>query len=145
MIRILYVCTHNSARSQFAEAFTRMFAEKLNKNVFVESAGLQPGVLNKYVVKVLQDDYGIDISNKNTQSVLDLFTKNKEYDYVITVCSREAEKQCPIFPGKTQRINWPFDDPSDLSGDEDTILHKVKELSNEIREKVFIFIKDLKD
>jgi len=145
MIRILFVCTHNGARSQFAEAFTRLFAEKLEKNIIVESAGLQPGVLNKYVVKVLQDDYKIDISNKKPQSVIELFNRNKEYDYVITVCSREAEKQCPIFPGITKRLNWPFEDPSDFSGDYDTILLKVRKLGNDVKEKVFSFIKELEE
>ena len=80
--KVLFVCIHNSARSQMAEELLRQFA---GDRCEVESAGLKPGVLNPLVIEVLLDE-GIDISKKNTQSVASLLQAGKRYDYVITVC-----------------------------------------------------------
>ena len=108
MTSVLCLCVHNSARSQMAEEFLR----KLGGDVFeVESAGLDPGELNPYVVRALREE-GIEISGKKTRSVLDLFKAGRSYRYVITVCSKEAAERCPIFPGKSERLHWPFPDPS---------------------------------
>lgn len=142
MVRILYVCTHNSARSQMAESYTRLFAEQLKKDVIVESAGLKSGILNKNVVSILQEE-GIDISNKKTKNVMDLYAQNKEYDYVITVCSREVEALCPVFPGITERLNWPYDDPSEFSGSEEEIMIKTKQIRDKIKGKVYSFVKEI--
>ena len=89
--RILFVCIHNSARSQMAEAFLK----KYGGNAFeAESAGLEPGTLNPNVVKVMQE-VGIDLSGKPTQAVFDLFNKGCLYNAVITVCDNEAAERCP--------------------------------------------------
>lgn len=141
MVRILYVCTHNSARSQIAEAYTRLFSAGLTEEVRVESAGLVPGELNPFVVKALLEE-GIDISGKVTQSVVDLFNRNREYEYVITVCSRETEARCPIFPGITKRLNWPYDDPSGFRGTEEEIMAKVRILRDEIKARIKSFIEE---
>ena len=134
--RVLFVCVHNSARSQMAEEYLRYFGNDLFE---VESAGLEPGTLNPYVVEVLQEE-GIDISAKQPQKVWDLYKAGNLYSYVITVCSREAEEKCPIFPGKTHRINWPFPDPSKFTGSHEEILQKTREVRNVIREMIQQFI-----
>ncbi len=110
--RILVICIHNSARSQMAEEYIRKFT---GGRVFVESAGIEPGKLNPDVVKLLQEE-GIDISCKKTQKALDLYERGNRYDYVITVCSDEARERCPLYPGVTRRLHWPFPDPSALRG-----------------------------
>ena len=106
--RVLFVCIHNSARSQMAEEYLRKTA---GENFETESAGIEPGTLNPLVVEVLKED-GIDLSGKKTQSVFELLKTGKPFDFVITVCSKEAEERCPIFPGAAVRINWPLPDPS---------------------------------
>lgn len=142
MIRILFVCVHNSARSQIAEEYTRKIARETGKDIRAESAGLEPGTLNPFVVRSLLEE-GIDIGSKKTQSVIDLFNANREFDYVITVCSRETEEKCPIFPGVTKRLNWPFDDPAGFTGTDGEILAKVRDLREEIKKRVGEFITGL--
>ena len=78
--RVLFVCVHNSARSQMAEEYLRYFGNELFE---VESAGLEPGTINPYVVEVLQEE-GIDISAKQSQKVWDLYKAGNLYSYVIT-------------------------------------------------------------
>jgi hypothetical protein len=93
---VLFVCVHNSARSQMAEEFLRAEA---GEELQVESAGLEPGTLNPRVVTVLQE-VGIDISGKETRDVFEVYRSGRSFSYVITVCSREAEEKCPIFPAR---------------------------------------------
>src|SRR5580658_8585049 len=102
--RILFVCIHNSARSQMAEAFLKKYGGDLFE---AESAGLEPGTLNPNVVTVMQEA-GIDLTGKPTQRVFALFQQQKTYHAVITVCDKEAAERCPIFPGNVKRIPWSF-------------------------------------
>lgn len=133
---VLFVCVHNSARSQIAEEYLRRAAGDLFE---VESAGLTPGELNPYVVELLAED-GIDISGKQTRSVVDLYRSGKTYAYVITVCSREAEKNCPIFPGPVRRLSWPFPDPAKFEGTTDEVRGKVRQVRDVIKEEVHQFV-----
>jgi arsenate reductase (thioredoxin) len=105
----------------------------------VESAGLEPGVLNPRVVRALQED-GIDISSHGTQDVFLLYKEGRTYRYVITVCSREAAERCPIFPGRTERLHWPFPDPSTFYGTDDEVMAQVREVRDAIRDKVKEFV-----
>lgn len=130
--RVLFICVHNTARSQMAEAYLRKFGRD---DFEVESAGLEPGVLNPYVVRAMAAD-GIDISGKVPQGVFDLYRQGRTYAYVITVCSREAEEQCPVFPGPVRRLNWPFPDPSSFTGTDEERLAKTIEVRDQVREKV---------
>ena len=134
--KVLFICVHNTARSQMAEAYLREYAGDLFE---VESAGLTPGKLNPYVVQAMKQD-GIDISHKEPQSVFDLYKAGKTYTYVITVCSREAEEGCPVFPGPVRRLSWPFPAPSKLEGTEEEILAKTIEIREVINEKVRQFV-----
>jgi arsenate reductase len=135
--KILFVCIHNSARSQMAEAF-------LNKHgggaFQAESAGIEPGKLNLQVVKVMQE-LGIDLSQKKTQGVFDLVRRGEFYDAVITVCDAASAERCPVFPGKVKRIAWSFKDPSAFKGSPEDILVHTREIRDEIEKAVLDFIK----
>ena len=130
--KVLFICVHNTARSQMAEAYLRHFAGDLFE---VESAGLTPGTLNPYVVRVMQEE-GFDISRNVPQSVFDLYRAGKTYTTVVTVCSREAEEGCPVFPGPVRRLNWPFPDPGQFTGSDEEILAQTREVRDRIRETV---------
>ncbi len=134
MRKVLFLCVHNSARSQIAEAYLHGFGAG---EFEVESAGLEPGRLNPYVVRALAEE-GIDISDKTPQSVFDLYKAGRRYDYVITVCSREAAEKCPIFPGVTlaERLHWPFPDPASFTGTDEQIMAQVREVRDAIRDTV---------
>src|SRR5206468_9768569 len=94
-IRVLFVCIHNSARSQMAEAYLN----HLGGGTFAaESAGLEPGVLNPGVVQVLQED-GMDISRNKAKSVFEMLEQGRLFDFVITVCDETSAEKCPVFPG----------------------------------------------
>jgi len=134
--KVLFICVHNTARSQMAEAYLRHFADDL---FAVESAGLEPGVLNPIVVEAMADD-GFDISQKVPQSVVDLYKAGRTYSYVITVCSREAEEKCPVFPGPVRRLSWPFPDPAQFGGGHDEKLARTIEVRNVIKEEVRQFV-----
>jgi len=136
MMTLLFICEHNSARSQMAEAYLNHFGgDKLH----AESAGLEPGTLNPYVVEVLAED-GLDISAKVPQSVFHLFTQGRRYDAVVAVCSPEVSGKCPIFPGRVKRWNWPFPDPSALQGEPQQRLAETRIIRDAIKEKVRWFV-----
>jgi len=134
--KILFVCIHNSARSQMAEAFLKKYG---GDHFLVESAGLEPGTLNPNVVTVMKE-IGIDLSQKGTQAVFDLFRKGRLYNAVITVCDEASAKRCPIFPGRVKRLNWSFTDPSAFKGTPEEILQKTREVRDEIETKIKAFV-----
>lgn len=130
--KVLFVCIHNSARSQMAEAFLNtLYGDRFE----AMSAGLEPGVLNPYVVRAMQE-VGIDISGASTKSVFDLYKAGKVYSYVITVCDREAAERCPIFPGVTRRLHWGFPDPSHAQGDDEEKMAMVRTVRDAIRRQI---------
>jgi arsenate reductase (thioredoxin) len=136
---VLFLCVHNSARSQIAEEYFKKFT---SGKIPAESAGLEPGKLNPYVVRALKED-GIDITGKKTQDVQELWKAGKRYRYVVTVCSREAAEKCPIFPGVAEKFHWPFDDPSTFTGSDEEIMERVRKVRDEIRDKVREFAEDI--
>lgn len=127
--RVLVICVHNSARSQMAEEYIRLYG---GDRVEVESAGLEPGTLNPVAVELLKRD-GIDISGKQTQSVFDLHAAGKSYDYVIAVCSPEAKERCPLFPAEKERLHWPFPDPTAIDGSLEERLAAVAPIRDQIK------------
>lgn len=135
--KILFVCIHNSARSQMAEAFLNLLGED---KFIAESAGLEPGTLNPLVVKSMAKT-GIDISGNLTNDVFDFFKEGRKYDYVITVCDEASGQRCPIFPGAKEKINWSFEDPSALTGTEEEKLARIAVIRDSIKQKVEEFIK----
>lgn len=139
MLKVLFLCVHNSARSQMAEAYFKALA---GDKAIVESAGLEPGALNPYVVEAMAED-GIDISHRPTKSVFDFYKQGRLFDYVVTVCSKEAAERCPIFPGNAVQLHWPFADPSQFKGNHDEIMVKVREVRDAIQQKVTEFYQSL--
>ncbi len=100
-----------------------------------QSAGLEPGSLNPLVVQAMAEE-GIDISKKKTQRVFDVWKSGQMFKYVVTVCSDAEAEGCPIFPGVTTRLHWPFRDPSQLTGSDEEKLRTVREIRDEIRQKI---------
>ncbi len=138
-ISVLFVCIHNSARSQMSEAFLNHVA---GDKFVAQSAGLEPGVLNSNVVEVMKE-IGIDISGNDTKSVFDMFKEGKTFHYVITVCDETSAERCPLFPGITQRIHWSFNDPSAVKGAGDEKLAKIRVIRDEIKHKIEEWVKEI--
>jgi len=136
MTKVLFLCVHNSARSQMAEAFLKKHG---SDHFEVESAGLEPGKLNPFVVRAMRE-IGIDISGNPVKGVFDLFKEGRVFQVVITVCSKEAAERCPIFPGLAERHHWPFDDPSAFTGSDDEIMTQVRRVRDEIEAAVEEFV-----
>ena len=130
--RVLFLCIHNSARSQIAAAYLKKIA---SDRFEVESAGLEPGKLNPLAVAAMKAD-GIDISGNGTQSVFDLFKSGRRFEYVISVCDAASAERCPVFPGVTTRLNWSFADPSAFTGTEQERLRQTVTVRDEIRKRV---------
>ncbi len=129
---VLFICVHNSARSQMAEAFLKKLA---GDQFYAESAGLEPTSVNPLVIEVMRET-GIDLSEKTAQSVFDLFKKGRLFDYVITVCDDAAEDKCPLFPGICHRLHWPFPDPEHLTGTQEEKLHSLRKIRDSIRSRI---------
>ncbi len=130
--KVLFICVHNSARSQMAEAWLNYTCGDYFE---AYSAGLEPGKINPLVIQAMTE-VGIHLSNKQTQAVFDLWKAGIMFQYVVTVCSEAEAKGCPIFPGVTTRLHWPFPDPSQLTGSDDAKLHEIRKIRDEIRSKV---------
>jgi arsenate reductase len=138
-IRVLFICGQNSGRSQMAEAFLKDLA---GDKIHVESAGLKPKPINPLVVEVMQE-VGYDLSRAKSDSVFDFFKEGRLYDHVITVCDETAAGQCPVFPGITKRLHWPFQDPEELSGTHEEKLNDLRKIRDQIREKVIDWVKTI--
>ncbi len=136
MTKVLFLCVHNSARSQMAQAFLERYGQGRFQ---AESAGLEPGKLNPYVVRAMAE-VGIDISHNKTKSAFDLFKEGRVFQIVVTVCSKEAAEKCPIFPGLAERHHWPFEDPSTFTGSDEEIMAKVRALRDKIETAVKEFV-----
>jgi arsenate reductase len=130
--RVLFICIHNSARSQMAAAWLN---EICGDHFEAESAGLEPGELNPLAVQVM-DEVGIDISNNKTQAVFDVFKSGQLFAYVVTVCDEAGAEKCPIFPGVTNRLHWSFPDPSALAGTQQQRLEGTHKIRDDIRRRI---------
>ena len=130
--KVLFVCIHNSARSQMAEAFLNEICGAVFE---AYSAGLEPGKLNPIVVEAMRE-IGVDISGKQTKAVSDMIKLGKSFAYVITVCDETSAERCPIFPGDTTRLHWSFPDPSAIQGSHEDKLAGTRRIRDTIKAKV---------
>ena len=130
--KVLFVCIHNSARSQMAEAFLNQVC---GDEFEAHSAGIEPGKLNPVVVEAMQE-IGIDISGNKTKAVFDYVKSGQSFAYVITVCDETSAERCPVFPGVTQRLHWGFPDPSAIQGSQEQKLERTREIREMIRSKI---------
>ena len=135
MVKILFLCTGNSCRSQMAEGWARTLKSDV---VEAYSAGIETHGLNPYAVKVMAEA-GVDISAQKSKLVPDLPTQ--EFDYVITVCGN-ARESCPVFPGKTRVVHVGFDDPPRLAESWQTEEEKLA-CYRRVRDEIRTFIEQL--
>jgi arsenate reductase len=120
------------------------FLKTLGDNGFeVESAGFEPGVINPLVIDVMRE-VGIDISQKSTKSVFDLYKKGRLYNYVITVCDAANAQRCPLFPGFSVRLSWSFEDPSAFTGSHEEKLAKARLVRDQVQKQVEDFIRNVR-
>ena len=124
---VLFICTHNSARSQMAEGFLNALYGSQYK---AYSAGTEPSAVNRYAVKMMAEA-GIDISRNRSKSVEEFVTMS--FDYIVTVCDH-AKETCPFFPGGKTYIHKGFEDPSQITGSENENLARVRKIRDEIKE-----------
>lgn len=132
-IRVLFICTNNSARSQMAEG---LINHDLGGRFQAQSAGTQPTVVRPQAVRVLAE-LGIDISAARSKS-LDEFT-GRSFDHVITLCDGAAGA-CPVFLGGGRQVHLGFDDPAAAVGDDDAILDEFRRVRDLIRHRVEAYL-----
>ncbi len=137
---VLFVCIHNSARSQIAEAFLRQMG---GSRFEAASAGIEAGRLNPLAVETMRE-IGIDISGSPVRNVFDLLRQGKKFDYVITVCDDSSGERCPLFPGQAERLHWPCDDPAKLTGSHEEQLERIRLIREQIRQRVAWFVEERK-
>jgi len=133
-VRVLILCTANSARSQMAEGLLRHDAGNVYE---VFSAGTKPSHVRPEAITVMRE-VGIDISGHRSKSV-DEFA-GQDFDYVITVCDN-AKESCPIFPAKTKRIHWGIEDPAAVQGSQGEALTTFRRVRDELRARLQAFAK----
>jgi arsenate reductase len=135
--KVLFLCTHNSARSQMAEAFLRKYG---GDRFEVFSAGLEPTGLHP-LAKRAMEEIGFDMAGHQSKD-LKQFLGTAHFGYLITVCAR-AEATCPIFPGASIRLHWPFEDPAAFQGTEEQKLSKFREVRDQIRVRIEFWLSEL--
>jgi arsenate reductase (thioredoxin) len=133
-LTVLFLCTGNTARSQMAEALLRHHA---GARFEVTSAGLEPGALNPFTTQVLQE-HNIDTTGLHAKGLKPMLGQ-RSFHYLITVCSR-AEENCPVFPGVSYRLAWPFEDPAAFMGDEVARLEKFREVRDAIEARILAWL-----
>ncbi len=135
MKKVLILCTGNSCRSQMAEAFMREISDG---RIEAFSAGLEPTEVNPHAIRVMKEA-GIDISDHKSKDVKDILGRER-FDSVIFVC-HHAEQNCPrIFPFTMQKLSWPFEDPAAFKGTEEETLAKFREIRDQIKAKIEIWL-----
>ena len=138
-IKVLFLCTGNSARSQMAEGILRKIG---NDRFEVFSAGLEPKGIHPLTFKVMEED-GIDLSYQRSKH-LDEYMGKMHFSYVVTVCGN-ADKNCPaVFPGAGMRIHWDFDDPAAFVGSADEKIKKFREVRDKIRDRIILWLDEIK-
>jgi arsenate reductase (thioredoxin) len=136
--RILFVCIHNSARSQMAAAWlNRLYGDRYE----AESAGLSPGELSPLAVQVMLES-GIDISGNRTRDVFAVVNAGAQFDYVITVCDVVRAERCPPVLGIAEQLQWEFDDPSCFTGTAEERLEQTRHVRDAIRRRIERWIED---
>lgn len=138
MLKVMFLCTANSCRSQMAEGFAKKLGQGL---IEVCSAGLFAAGVHPRAVAVMKET-GIDISNQKSKEIDAELLKNM--DVVITLCGH-AEESCPLTPPEIKRIHWPIDDPVRTVGTEDMILNDFRRARDEIKDRVVKFVQEIKE
>jgi len=127
--RVLFLCTHNSARSQMAEGFLRVMA---GDRFDAQSAGTEKTVVNPLAIRVMAER-GVDIGAHTSKLFAGLM--HEPWDYLITVCD-DANERCPFVPGTHERLHWSFEDPSRASGSEENRLATFRRVRDQIEARL---------
>jgi arsenate reductase (thioredoxin) len=131
-IRVLFVCVHNSARSQMAAAWlNRLHGDRYE----AESAGLTPGTLNPLAVAVMRE-VDIDMSGNTPRDVFEVARSDKGFDYVIAVCDAPSAERCPPVLGIAEQLQWEFEDPASFTGSDDEKLTRTRRVRDAIRARL---------
>ncbi len=133
MKSVLFVCIHNSARSQMAEAFVNA---ECRGALRAYSAGLEPGTLNPHVVTVMRE-LGHELSRNAVKTVDDERVRARAYDYVVTVCDEASAQACPIYPTRGERLHWSFADPSSFREADDALTR-----TREVRDAIAVRVRE---
>ena len=141
--RVLFVCIHNSGRSQMGEGFLRHLAPGRFE---VASAGIEAGKLNPLVVRSMAE-VGVDLSSHFSKTVQSLIDAGQTFDVVITVCDETNAERCPMVPGRVvntqaKRLHWGFADPSALAGTDDEKLAGIRPIRDAIRSRIETWLKE---
>jgi arsenate reductase len=128
-MRVLILCTGNSARSQMAEGLLRALS---GGGVEVHSAGTKPSQVNPLAIAAMKET-GIDISSHRSKSVQEF--ADQRFDIVITVCDN-ARETCPIFPGAPERIHWSFPDPAAVEGNHEEKLREFRVVRDGLKQRL---------
>ena len=136
--RVLFLCTHNSARSQMAEAFLRALA---GEHFEAASAGTEATRVHPLAIQAMRDA-GIDMAGHTSKPLDPLL--DKPWDYVITVCDN-ANERCPVFPGRTMRIHWDFSDPSRVTGTDQERLNTFRRVRDQIHARLRQWLENLEE
>jgi len=140
-IKVLFVCVANSFRSQIAETFLN---HKYGDRFVAQSAGFKTRAINPLAIEVM-NERNIDISNNSVDKIMDFYKEGRSYEYVITVCNRGEEEDCPIFPGIVTRLSWgEFGDPENFTGSEEEKKQQARKLRDDIEKKVDEFVNTVK-
>ncbi len=134
--KVLFLCYHNSARSQMAEGLLRNLA---GDTFDVYSAGIEPTEVHPMAIRAMKE-IGIDISSQKSKSATNYLSEH--FGYIITVCD-DAKEKCPVFPGIAIRLHWPFEDPALASGSEEEKLKVFRKVRDKIKEKIVDWLKDM--
>ena len=135
-IRVMFVCTGNSARSQMAEGFARHIGRG---RIEAYSAGMEPSQLNPFAVAVMQEK-GVDISGQRSKGFDEAVARRM--DLVVTVCGN-ADERCPVLPPEVKRLHWPLEDPAAATGSNDQILATFREIRDQIKVRVTELVRRL--
>ncbi len=131
-VKVLFICEHNSARSQMAEAYLNALAG----NAFrAESAGIIPSSIHPLVIALMKED-GLDISRQRSKRVDDLSMDKRSFDIVVTVCDESRLEACPVFKGEKQRLHWDIADPSAVGGSAEQHLSAIRVIRDKIKAQV---------
>jgi arsenate reductase len=134
--RVLFVCIHNSGRSQMAEAYLNAIG---SPEFQAESAGLEPRQVDPLVVRVMAED-GYDLAGAQSDDIFGFYREGRLYDRVIYVCERGTERDCPVFPGVRSTLHWPFPDPRQLAGSEEERLEALRGIRDSIKDRVAAWV-----
>lgn len=138
--KVLFVCVHNSGRSQMAQAWLTRICPDLFE---AQSAGISPAPEVNPLVTSVMGEVGIDLSGNKPRSVYEVYKSREVYSYIITVCDQASAEKCPVFLGLIKQLHWSFPDPAALSGSEEDVLAGIRKIRDAIHDRIVSFCEEM--